>query len=159
MSTPSTKDLLKRFQKIEEQERRRKGLLNEEGPETTNIGSGDEQKIASKDDHSGEVKHDRKQGAENAEESYDGSDKEVETKTGNKREQGSDKAEEEYTGSDKAVSDNFKHSSGSEKTVASAEGASKDFSNYRSRIRAAMRGGVVTPIDKPEFKGNQGLNK
>jgi hypothetical protein len=157
MSTPSTRDLLKRLQKIEESER--KTLKEESGPEATSIQSGEEVKITSKDDHSGQVKHDRKQGAENAEDSYDGSDKEVETKTGNKRDSGSEKAEEEYTGSKEPVSDDFKHSKGSNSSVAAAQDADKDFSNYRSKIRAAMRGGLVTPIDKPEFKGNQGLNK
>ena len=149
MTTPSTRDLLKRLQKIEESA----------GPESTTIEKGDKQEISSQDDHSKQSNTVRKQGSENAEESYDGSDKEVETKSGNKRKEGSDEAEQEYTGTEEAVSDNFEHTKGSDKTIPAAKGADKNFANYRSQIRAAMRGGIAAPIDKPEFKGNQGLNK
>ncbi len=159
MNIPSTRELLNRFIKIEESEKIKSKSLLESDESGDTFGNGAEQKITSKDNHSGKVRNERSQGSENSQQSYDGNDKEVDTKTGNERGEGSEKAEQEYTGNDKPVSDNFKFSKGGDKSVAAAKGADKEFSNYRSKIRAAMRGGIATPIDKPEFKGNQGLNK
>ena len=160
MNMPSTRELLQRLQKIEEQENKKNSKLNEEtGPAETAIQKGDEQSIKSKDDHSKQVKQDHGEGSSEAPKSYDGNDKSVNTEVNNERKEGSDQAEEEFTGSDKPVSDNFKMNKGSNKTVASAEGADKDFASYRQKIRAAMRGGLVKTIDKPEFQGNKGLNK
>ena len=160
MNAPSTRDLLKRLQKIEEQEFKKGQKLNEEsGPAETAIQKGDEQSISSKDDHSAQVKQDHGEGSSEAPQTYDGNDKSVNTDVKNDRKEGSDEAEEEFTGNDKPISDNFKMNKGSNTTVASAEGADKDFASYREKIRAAMRGGLVKPIDKPEFQGNKGLNK
>jgi hypothetical protein len=161
MNAPSTRELLKRLQLIEEQENGKgKISLNEEsGPEDTEIKQGSEQKIVSKDDHSSKVKQSYGQGSTEANKSYEGNDKSVNDEVKNSRSEGSEESEEAFTGSDKAISDNFKMKKGSEKTVSASEGASKEFANYREKIRAAMRGGLATPINKPEYTGNTGLNK
>lgn len=159
MTAPSTRELLKKLQLIEEQESKKSKLNEESGPSDTAISKGDKIEVTSQDDHSGQVKQDHGQGSSEAPKSYEGNKQSVNADVKNNRKEGSEEAEEEFTGSDKPVSDNFKMKKGSNKTVAAAQDADKDFANYRERIRAAMRGGLVKPIDKPEFKGNKGLNE
>ena len=76
----------------------------------------------------------------------------MDTKTGSKRDSGAEKAEEEFKGSEKAVSDNFKHSKGGKDKVAAAEGADKEFAEFRKRVRKAMG---LSLTDKKN-KGNDG---
>lgn len=159
MTMPSTRDLLKKFRLIEEGNNKKLKINEEAGPADVAISKGDKIEITSQDGHSGKVKQTYGQGSSEAPKSYDGNDQSVNKDVKNDRKEGSEKAEEKFTGSDKPVSDNFKMKKGSNKTVAAAQDADKDFANYRERIRAAMRGGLVKPIDKPEFKGNKGLNE
>lgn len=145
MTAPSNKELLRRFQKIQESD----------GPEA-NAGfkTGGDVGIESKDDHSAPVKQVRKPGSDGAEESYDGSDKEVETKTGNKREAGAEKAPEEFEGSEAHATEasNDKRKAGGKDTVPAAQGASKEFAAFRNRIRSAMG----MSLDDKKNKGNDG---
>ena len=136
-------------------------LLEDNDPSSTTFQKGEKVEITSQDTNSGKVERASgvEQGSEKAPQEFEGNDKDLETKTGSEQKEGAEEAAEEFEGSKKAISDDFKFAKGSDKKVASAEGASKDFGNYREQIRAAMRGGIAQPINKPEFKGNQGLNK
>lgn len=146
MSQPSAKDLLSRLRRIDES-----------GPEDkSGFDKGKEVGPVSQDDHSSPVKTVRKSGADDAPKSYDGNDKGLDAETGNERDPGAEKAPEKFEGSEKAVSDNHKRKDGSKSTVPAAEGAAKEFADFRDRIRNAMYGVGGIKLDDKMNKGNDG---
>ena len=152
MSTPSAKDMLRRLKKIEEAEK--KDLLNEHGPEdNAGFQSGKDVGFQSKDDHSNPVKRVRDSGVQDAPMSFDGNDKDLDTKTGNERNPGSDESPDEFDADNTPISDNHKRRKGGSGTIPAAEGAAKDFAAFRDKIRTAMFG--LSLSDKKN-KGNDG---
>lgn len=160
MSQPSAKELLARLNKIDENDAKTGKKLNESGPEdNTGFDKGKEVGPSSKDDHSEPVKRVRQSGANEAPRSYDGNDKDLDSKTGNERKPGAENAPEEFEGSEKAISDNHKRKAGGKATVPAAEGAAKEFGAFRERIRSAMYGAGGLSLNDKLNKGNDGSLK
>ena len=144
--------MLRRLKKIEEADK--KALLSESGPEdNAGFSSGKEIGIVSRDDNSAPVKRVRDSGANDAPQSYDGNDKDLDTKTGNVRDPGAIKSPDEFDADNTPISDNHRRRKGGKGKIPAAEGASKEFSDFRSKIREAMFG--LNLSDKKN-KGNDG---
>jgi hypothetical protein len=144
MSIPTNKELLEAFRKINE------------GPEDNEgFQAGKDAGAVSKDTHSKPVTRKTDAGVKDAPKEYTGkSEGKMETDGGNKRDAGADKAPDKFEGSDKSVNDKTdqKKTEGGPAKVAAAEGASKEFSSFRDRIRAKMG----LSLDDKLNKGNDG---
>jgi hypothetical protein len=150
MNTPSNKEMLARFQKINESE-----ALKESGPEdNAGFKAGEDVSIKSKDDHSKPVSRKTDPGVKDAPKDYDAKDKKMDTDGGNKRDPGAEKAQDKFEGSEKAANDKTdqERTAGGPSKIAAAKGAAKSFAEFRDTIRAKMG----LSLDDKLNKGNDG---
>lgn len=152
MNTPSNKELLARFQKINEADSK---VFNESGPEdNSGFKTGEDVSIQSKDTHSKPVSRVTDPGVADAPDAYSDKNVDIESKTGSQRDPGADKAQDKFEGSKKAVNDKTDQDR-TEKGLGVApvaKGAAKSFADFRDKIRGKMG----LSLDDKLNKGNDG---
>jgi hypothetical protein len=148
MSVPTNKELMERFAKIQAADTK---IIKESPEDNEGFQSGKSAGVLSKDDHSKPVTRKTDSGVKDAPKEYDAKDKKMDTDGGNKRESGADKAPNKFEGSDKPAGETDDKRKGDKKFPA-AEGADKEFSKFRDRIRAKMG----LSLDDKLNKGNDG---
>jgi len=149
MTTPSNKELLARFNKINE------SVINESGPEdNSGFKTGEAVGKLSKDDHSKPVTRTRDPGSKDAPQEFDAKDKKMDTDGGYEREPGATESPDKFEGSDKTVNDKTdqERTQNALGKAPVAKGAAKSFAEFRDTIRAKMG----LPLDDKLNKGNDG---
>jgi len=151
MSVPTNKELMERFAKIQANESK---TLKESPEDNEGFQAGKPAGVLSKDDHSKPVSRKNDPGVKDAPKEYDAKSKELDTKTGTERKPGAEEAQDKFEGSEKAASDTTKDErtqNGIGKAPV-AKGADKEFAKFRDRIRAKMG----LSLDDKLNKGNDG---